>query len=183
MCTQLRFHHSARCMTLKSRDFLTGFHKRKLAKKEESKKKAQAREKEERLEARREVHTSCCCAVKGFRSRADITCLALSAAAYAHRAGCPERRKNRRGIRWRRRTACVPSSIQTTAGQLTLSRKLFFENRSSRRIRLGLGGMGRHRPPVVLVVVRGPSRWSRRRTRVCVFGRGTARDRHGRGGL
>ncbi|KAH9952968.1 nucleolar protein 12-domain-containing protein [Russula dissimulans] len=36
------------------REFLTGFHKRKLAKKEESKKKAQAREKEERLEARRE---------------------------------------------------------------------------------------------------------------------------------
>ncbi|KAI0256162.1 nucleolar protein 12-domain-containing protein [Lactifluus subvellereus] len=36
------------------REFLTGFHKRKLAKKEESKKKAQAREKQERLEARRE---------------------------------------------------------------------------------------------------------------------------------
>ncbi|KAI0283578.1 nucleolar protein 12-domain-containing protein [Russula aff. rugulosa BPL654] len=36
------------------REFLTGFHKRKLAKKEESKKRAQAREKEERLEARRE---------------------------------------------------------------------------------------------------------------------------------
>jgi len=49
-----------------------------LAKKEESKKKAQAREKEEHLEARREVHTSCYCAVKGFRSRADITCLAFS---------------------------------------------------------------------------------------------------------
>ncbi|KAH9994952.1 nucleolar protein 12-domain-containing protein [Russula compacta] len=36
------------------REFLTGFHKRKLAKKEEGKKKAQAREKEERLETRRE---------------------------------------------------------------------------------------------------------------------------------
>ncbi|KAI0302521.1 nucleolar protein 12-domain-containing protein [Russula brevipes] len=36
------------------REFLTGFHKRKLAKKEESKKKAQARQKEERLEARQE---------------------------------------------------------------------------------------------------------------------------------
>ncbi|KAI0305546.1 hypothetical protein B0F90DRAFT_1698947, partial [Multifurca ochricompacta] len=35
-------------------EFLTGFHKRKLAKKEESKKKALAREKQERLEARRE---------------------------------------------------------------------------------------------------------------------------------
>lgn len=44
-------------MTPQSREFLTGFHKRKLAKKEESKKRAQAREKEERLEARREVHT------------------------------------------------------------------------------------------------------------------------------
>jgi ribosomal RNA-processing protein 17 len=44
------------CMTLLSREFLTGFHKRKLAKKEEGKKRAQAREKEERLEARREVH-------------------------------------------------------------------------------------------------------------------------------
>ena len=43
-------------MTLQSREFLTGFHKRKLAKKEEGKKRAQAREKEERLEARREVH-------------------------------------------------------------------------------------------------------------------------------
>jgi Nucleolar protein 12 (25kDa) len=38
-----------------SREFLTGFHKRKLAKKEEGKKKAQAREKQERLETRREV--------------------------------------------------------------------------------------------------------------------------------
>lgn len=37
------------------RDFLTGFHKRKVAKKEEAKKKAQDREKQERLEARREV--------------------------------------------------------------------------------------------------------------------------------
>jgi len=46
-----------RCMTLRSREFLTGFHKRKLAKKEEGKKRAQAREKEQRLEARREVRT------------------------------------------------------------------------------------------------------------------------------
>jgi ribosomal RNA-processing protein 17 len=51
------FRYSVRRMTLQSREFLTGFHKRKLAKKEESKKRAQAREKEERLEARREVHT------------------------------------------------------------------------------------------------------------------------------
>ncbi|KAH8078048.1 nucleolar protein 12-domain-containing protein [Cristinia sonorae] len=36
------------------RDFLTGFHKRKVQKKEEAKKKAQEREKQERLEARRE---------------------------------------------------------------------------------------------------------------------------------
>jgi ribosomal RNA-processing protein 17 len=42
-----------------SREFLTGFHKRKLAKKEEGKKKAQAREKQQRLEARREVRMFC----------------------------------------------------------------------------------------------------------------------------
>jgi hypothetical protein len=47
------FHYLALHCT---REFLTGFHKRKLAKKEEGKKRAQAREKEERLEARREVH-------------------------------------------------------------------------------------------------------------------------------
>ena len=37
------------------REFLTGFHKRKVAKKEEAKKKAIFREKQERLETRREV--------------------------------------------------------------------------------------------------------------------------------
>jgi Nucleolar protein 12 (25kDa) len=47
------------CMTLHSREFLTGFHKRKLAKKEEGKKKAQAREKQDLREARREVRTVC----------------------------------------------------------------------------------------------------------------------------
>ncbi|TFK85556.1 hypothetical protein K466DRAFT_576821 [Polyporus arcularius HHB13444] len=36
------------------REFLTGFHKRKLEKKEQAKKKAQEREKQDRLEARRE---------------------------------------------------------------------------------------------------------------------------------
>lgn len=36
------------------REFLTGFHKRKLAKKEEAKKRAQLREKQQRLELRRE---------------------------------------------------------------------------------------------------------------------------------
>ena len=39
------------------REFLTGFHKRKLQKKEQAKKKAQDREKQERLEARREVRS------------------------------------------------------------------------------------------------------------------------------
>jgi hypothetical protein len=61
----MQFHkHSIIWVTLWLREFLTGFHKRKLAKKEESKRKAQAREKEEHLEARREVHTPCyrlCC--------------------------------------------------------------------------------------------------------------------------
>lgn len=37
------------------RDFLTGFHKRKLAKADAARKKAQEREKQERLEARRDV--------------------------------------------------------------------------------------------------------------------------------
>lgn len=37
------------------REFLTGFHKRKVAKKEEAKKRAQLKEKQERLETRREV--------------------------------------------------------------------------------------------------------------------------------
>lgn len=37
------------------REFLTGFHKRKVEKKEAAKKKAEEREKQERLEMRREV--------------------------------------------------------------------------------------------------------------------------------
>jgi len=37
------------------REFLTGFHKRKVAKKEDAKKKAMLREKQERLDTRREV--------------------------------------------------------------------------------------------------------------------------------
>ncbi|KAI9569741.1 nucleolar protein 12-domain-containing protein, partial [Boletus coccyginus] len=36
------------------RSFLTGFHKRKVARREQAKKKAQLREKQERLETRRE---------------------------------------------------------------------------------------------------------------------------------
>jgi hypothetical protein len=37
------------------REFLTGFHKRKVAKKEEAIRKAKLREKQERLDTRREV--------------------------------------------------------------------------------------------------------------------------------
>ena len=37
------------------RDFLSGFHKRKVQQKEESRRKARERERQERLEARREV--------------------------------------------------------------------------------------------------------------------------------
>jgi ribosomal RNA-processing protein 17 len=59
------------------REFLTGFHKRKLAKKEESKKKAQAREKEERLETRQEVCASCSL-LRFLSSWADITRLRFS---------------------------------------------------------------------------------------------------------
>ena len=43
------------CPHLFLRDFLTGFHKRKLAKKEAARSRAKEREKQERLEARREV--------------------------------------------------------------------------------------------------------------------------------
>ena len=87
--TGLPFHYSVGCMTLQYREFLTGFHKRKLAKKEESKKRAQAREKEERLEARREVNTlflplRYLPPTHGF----DI------ATAHARRARCPERCKS-----------------------------------------------------------------------------------------
>ena len=42
------------------REFLTGFHKRKVQKKEDSKKKREEREKQERLEMRREVRTRSC---------------------------------------------------------------------------------------------------------------------------
>ena len=66
------FHYLAGCMTRYPREFLTGFHKRKLAKKEEGKKRAQAREKEERLEARREVH------ILGANILNLLTCLRFS---------------------------------------------------------------------------------------------------------
>ena len=46
------------------REFLTGFHKRKLQKKEVAKQKAVQREKEERLEARREVRMKYLCSVE-----------------------------------------------------------------------------------------------------------------------
>ena len=75
-------------MTLQSREFLTGFHKRKLAKKEEGKKRAQAREKEERLEARREVGTSFF-PLRLFLSP-TLKHVFDIATAYARRAGCPE---------------------------------------------------------------------------------------------
>jgi Nucleolar protein 12 (25kDa) len=78
--------HYARYMTPQSREFLTGFHKRKLAKKEESKKRAQAREKEERLEARREVHTLAA-NILDFQHVCDLE------TACARRAGRPERCK------------------------------------------------------------------------------------------
>lgn len=41
--------------TWRLREFLTGFHKRKVQKKEDSKKKREERERQERLEMRREV--------------------------------------------------------------------------------------------------------------------------------
>jgi hypothetical protein len=96
------------CMILVfSREFLTGFHKRKLAKKEEGKKKAQAREKQERLEARREVRMFL---LSAFASQNQISLLIDTAKAYARRAGRPERSQSRRGIRWLR-AECVLQSI------------------------------------------------------------------------
>jgi hypothetical protein len=47
--------HSRLLLLTLAREFLTGFHKRKVAKAETARKKAQEREKQDRLEARREV--------------------------------------------------------------------------------------------------------------------------------
>ena len=64
--TARRYAHRHRALlplTLLSREFLTGFHKRKLAKAEAARAKAKEREKQERLETRREVamiHLSAC---------------------------------------------------------------------------------------------------------------------------
>lgn len=55
MCPWSSRHHRMTTDGLRCRDFLTGFHKRKLQKKEAAKKKAMDREKEQLLEARREV--------------------------------------------------------------------------------------------------------------------------------
>jgi hypothetical protein len=49
--------------TVLVREFLTGFHKRKVAKKEAAIKKAKLREKQERLDTRREV---CQCSARYF---------------------------------------------------------------------------------------------------------------------
>lgn len=54
----LRLHELDALTDCKPREFLTGFHKRKLAKKEAAKTKALEREKQERLEARREVRNT-----------------------------------------------------------------------------------------------------------------------------
>jgi hypothetical protein len=55
--------------TSRFREFLTGFHKRKLAKAEAARKKATEREKQERLEARREVS----CALSSTASTQQTT--------------------------------------------------------------------------------------------------------------
>lgn len=56
------------------RDYLTGFHKRKLARKEASKAKALEREKHERTEARREVS---CVFFSVLPDCTDVICLIL----------------------------------------------------------------------------------------------------------
>ena len=75
-----------------------------MAKKEEGKKKAQAREKQERLEARREVCTFC--STFGFQNWISHVC--DIATAYARGAGRPERSGSRRGIRWLRAEYVLP---------------------------------------------------------------------------
>ncbi len=80
------------------REFLTGFHKRKLEKKEQAKKKAQEREKQDRLEARREV-----CLGMIFPCTTGSHTSTLSAPAYACRTGQEERCGHREGVwghRW-----------------------------------------------------------------------------------
>ncbi len=79
------------------REFLTGFHKRKLEKKEQAKKKAQEREKQDRLEARREV-----CLGLFFSCTAGSHTSTLSAPANACRTGQEERCGHREGV-WRHR--------------------------------------------------------------------------------
>ena len=55
------------------REYLTGFHKRKVAKKEDAKKRAQLREKQERQELRREV---CWFSVSLYFSHFTPSCIA-----------------------------------------------------------------------------------------------------------
>lgn len=55
------------------REYLTGFHKRKVAKKEDAKKRAQLREKQERQELRREV---CWSSVSLYFSHFTPSCIA-----------------------------------------------------------------------------------------------------------
>ena len=100
-----------RCLTVWHREFLTGFHKRKLAKKEESKKKAIARQKQEHLEARREVcvvslNPSFHLSLLLSQFRRFVLTSATVATSYPRGTGCPERGKSRRGVRWFR-AKCV----------------------------------------------------------------------------
>jgi ribosomal RNA-processing protein 17 len=86
----LHIHFICRlCITPQHREFLTGFHKRKVAKKEESKKKAIAREKQERLEARREV---CAVSLSQLLHFVGLT-FTSAATSYPRGAGSRERGK------------------------------------------------------------------------------------------
>lgn len=86
------------------RSFLTGFHKRKVARREHAKKKAQLREKQERLETRREVRSLVSPARSSHRAVASSR---------SRGTGRTERRRSGEGIwgSWRcgNATSLVPS--------------------------------------------------------------------------
>lgn len=85
------------------REFLTGFHKRKLEKKEVAKTKALAREKLQRQEARREVRLPRHTLVHKVYVRTDHAHgpFRTPESSLARRTRSPECRRNREGIRCR----------------------------------------------------------------------------------
>ncbi|GAW05443.1 protein [Lentinula edodes] len=75
-------------------DFLTGFHKRKLAKTEAAKKKALEREKQQRQEDRPKTHAQRTCRRKRRRDRKGLRCYSRNGKVYQTQA--TKRSKNMR---------------------------------------------------------------------------------------